>query len=105
VCIWCLTDKAFGQRCRDVDHVLAIVEYEQDLPVANKCCQPNEWVLGLHHQPECRRDRRWHELGIGQRREINEEDRPVKSLGQHMCDGHGNGGFAYELVASFSVCL
>jgi hypothetical protein len=63
----CLVDNAFGQRCRNADHVLAIVEYEKKLFVADKGQQTSERVLALHHQPECRCDRCRHKLRIGQR--------------------------------------
>src|SRR5260221_13365740 len=46
-----LTDEAFGQCCRNTDHVLAIVEHEEDLPVANKGQQTNDRVLGCTTSP------------------------------------------------------
>src|SRR5271167_4083924 len=84
--LWCLADDTFGQRCRNADHVLAIVEHEEDLPVANKGQQTNEWVLSLHRESQCRRNRRRHELRIGQRSQIDEEDRVMKSTNQSMGD-------------------
>src|SRR5580658_3911366 len=56
VCMGCLADKAFGQRCHDVDHVLATVEHQEDLPFTNKSQQASEWVPRLRHEPECRPD-------------------------------------------------
>ena len=44
-----LADDAFGQRCRNADHVLAIVEHKEDLPVADKGQQTNERVPSLQH--------------------------------------------------------
>src|SRR4029077_6445184 len=41
--------------------------------------QTNERVLGLQHEPERRRNRCRHELRIGQRSQINEEDRVMES--------------------------
>jgi hypothetical protein len=90
----CLADDAFGQCCRNADHMLATVEHEQDLPVANKGQQTNEGVLGLHHEPERRCDRSRHELGIGQSSQIDEEDRTMESINQRMSDGDCYGGFA-----------
>ena len=92
--LWCLADDAFGQCCRNADHVIAIVEHEQDLPVANKSQQTNDRVLGLHHEPECRCDRSRHELGIGQSSQIDEEHRIMESINQRMSDGDCYGGFA-----------
>src|SRR5277367_715681 len=86
VCLWCLTDDAFGQCCRNADHVLAIVEHEEDLPVANKSQQTNERVPGLQHEPECRCNRCRHELGISQRSRIDEENRVKESINQRMSD-------------------
>ena len=90
----CLADDAFGQRRHNADHVLAIVEHEEDLPVTDKGQQTNERVLGLHHQPECRRNRCRHELRIGQRSQIDEEDRVMESINQRMSDRDCHGGFA-----------
>ena len=80
--MWCLAHDAFGQCRRGADHVLAIVKHEEDLLVANKGQQTNERGLGLDHEPECRCDRGRHELGIGQRSQINEEDRAMESISQ-----------------------
>jgi len=41
----CLADDAFGQRRHNADHVLAIVEHKEDLPVTDKGQQTNERVL------------------------------------------------------------
>src|SRR5580692_9930374 len=90
----CLADDAFGQRCRNADNMLAIVEHEQDLPVANKGQQTNDRVLGLHHEPEYRRDRCRHELGIGQSSQIDEEHRALESANQRMSDRDRYGGFS-----------
>src|ERR1700722_1752260 len=84
--LWCLADDAFGQRCRNADHVLAIVEHEEDLLVADKGQQTNERVLGLYQEPECRCDHSRHELGIGQHSQIDEEDRVMESINQRMSD-------------------
>src|SRR6202453_2100659 len=88
-----LADDAFGQRWRNADHMLAIVEHDEKLLVANKGKQTNERVLGLHHEPECRRDRRRHELGIGQRSQIDEEDRVMESINHRMSDRDCHGRF------------
>src|SRR5580698_4916218 len=61
----------------------SIVENKEDLPVADKGQQTSEWVLALHHQPECQCDRCRHELRIGQRSQIDEEHRVMKSINQH----------------------
>src|SRR6476620_3128240 len=92
--LWCLADDAFGQCCRNADHVLATVEHEEDLPVANKGQQTNERVLSLHREPECRRNRGRHELRIGQRSQIDEEDRVMKSINQRMGDRDCYGSFS-----------
>ena len=94
VCLRCLADDAFGQRCRNADHVLAIVEHEEDPPVANKGEQTNKRVLSLYREPECRRNRRRHELRIGQRSQIDEEDRVMKSINQRMGDRDCYGSFS-----------
>jgi hypothetical protein len=41
----------------------------------------------LQHEPERRRNRCRHELRIGQRSQINEEDRVMESINQRMSDG------------------
>ena len=70
----CFADDPFGQhRCR-VDHVLAIVENEEDLLVAEKRDKTAERIVGLNHKPKRRGDRRWDELGIGQRTQIDKEN-------------------------------
>src|SRR5580698_10542062 len=92
--LWCLADDAFGQCCSNSDHVLATVEYEKYLPVANKGQQTKERILGLHHQPERGRDRCRHELGIGQRSQIDEEDRAMESINQRMSDRDCYGSFS-----------
>jgi len=60
--------------------MLAIVEHEKDLPVANKARQAPQRILGWHHKPERPRNRRRHELGIGQCGQIDEENRPVETI-------------------------
>ena len=92
--LWRPADDAFGQCCRNADHVLAAVEHEEDLVVANKGQQTNERVLGLQHEPERRRNRCRHELRIGQRSQINEEDRVMESINQRMSDGDCHGRFS-----------
>src|ERR1700749_4826518 len=92
--LWCLADDAFGQRCRNVNNMLAIVKHEQDLPVANKGQQTNDRVLRLHHEPEYRRYRCRHEFGIGQCSQIDEEHRALESVNQRMSDRDRYGGFA-----------
>jgi len=74
--------------------VLAIVKHEEDLLVANKGQQTNERVLGLDHEPECRCNRGRYELGIGQRSQINEEDRAMESISQRMGDRDCHGCFS-----------
>ena len=93
--LWCLADEALGHRCRNADYVLAIVEHEEDLPVANKGQQTNERVLSLHREPECRRNRRRHELRIGQRSQIDEEHRIMESINQTMSDRDCHGRFPH----------
>src|SRR5450631_1689834 len=92
--LWCLADDAFGQCCCNADHVLATVEHEKYLPVANKGQQTNERLLGLHYEPERGRDRWRHELGIGQRSQIDEEHRVMESITQRMSDRDCYGCFA-----------
>src|SRR6202453_2442236 len=92
--LWWLADDTVGQRCRNADHVLAIVEHEEDLPVANKGQQTDERVLSLHREPESRRNLRRHELRIGQRGQIDEEDRVMKSINQRMGDRDCYGSFS-----------
>src|SRR6202522_3527334 len=92
--LWCLADDTFGQGGRNADHMLATVEHEEDLPVANKGQQTNERVLGLHRETECRCDRSRHELGIGQRSQIDEEHRIMESINQTMSDRDCYGCFA-----------
>src|SRR5271170_5790123 len=82
--LWRLADDAFGQCCRNADHVIAIVEHKEDLLVANKGQQTNERVLSWRHVPDCRRNRCRHELGIGQCSQIDEEDRVMESINQRM---------------------
>src|ERR1700733_7694043 len=77
--LWCTANDAFGQCCSNADHVLAIVKHKKNLPVANKGQQTNEWVLGLQLESEYRRNRRRHELGIGQRSQVDEENCVRKS--------------------------
>ena len=88
-------DEAFGQCCRNTDHVLAIVEHEEDLPVANKGQQTNDRVLGLHHKPERRCNRSRHELGIGQRSQVDEEHRVMETINQRMSDRDCHGRFSH----------
>src|ERR1700739_2125787 len=92
--LWCLADDAFGQCRRNADHVLATVEHEEDLLVANEGQQTNQPVLGRHYQPACRCDRSRHELGIGQRSQIDEEHRVMESITQRMSDRDCYGRFA-----------
>ncbi len=92
--LWCLADHAFGQCRRNIDHVFAIVEHEENFLVANKGQQANERILGSHHEPECRRDRRRHQAGIGQCSQVDEEDRVVESITQRMSDGNRYGRFS-----------
>src|ERR1700733_2959280 len=92
--LWCLADEAFGQCCRNADYVLAIVEHEEDLPVAYKGQQTNERILGLHHEPERRCDRCRYKLRIGQRSQIDEKHRIMESINQRMSDRNCYGRFA-----------
>ena len=89
-----LADNAFRQRRHNADHVLAIVEHKEDLPVTDKGQQTNERVLGLHYQSERRRNRCRHELRIGQRSQIDEEHCIMESINQRMSDRDCHGGFA-----------
>jgi hypothetical protein len=75
-------------------HLASLIEHEEDFLVANKGQRTNERALGSHHEPECRRDRRRHELGIGQCSQIDEEDRAMESMTQRMSDGDCYGRFS-----------
>src|SRR5580658_9476006 len=92
--LWRLADDTFGQRCRNTDHVLAIVEHEEDLPVANKGQQTHERVLGSHHEPECGCNRCRYKLGVRQRSQVNEEDGATESINQSMSDRDSYGSFS-----------
>ena len=92
--LWCLADDAFGQRRRNADHVLAIVEHEKHLLVANEGQQTNERVVGSNHEPKGRGDSGRNELRIGQRGQIDEEDGAIESINQRMSDRDRNGRFS-----------
>src|SRR5271169_3968543 len=92
--LWRLADDAFGQRCRNADHMIAIVEHEKDLFVADKGQQTNDRVLSWSHQPERRRDHCRHELRVGQRGQVDEENRTFETVNQGMSDRGRYGGFS-----------
>ena len=72
------TDDPFGQCGCRVDHMLAIVEDEKDLPVANKGRKALQRIFCLRHKPDCRCDGRRQRLDIGQCGQIDEENRSVE---------------------------
>jgi hypothetical protein len=90
----CLADDSFGDHCSRVDHMLAIIEHKKYFPLTNKCGQTAQRILGLHHKPERPRDWRRDELGISQRCQIDEENRPVEAIQQHVGDGYGDSGLS-----------
>src|ERR1700683_3639728 len=92
--LWRFANNALGECRRNADHVLATVEHQEDLPVANKGEQTNDRVLRWHYEPERGRDRCRHELGIGQCSQIDEEDRVMESITQRMSDRDRYGCFA-----------
>jgi hypothetical protein len=55
--------------------------------------QTDERVFSLHHEPECRRNRCRHELGIGQRSQID-EDRIMESINQPVSDSDCHSRFS-----------
>ena len=94
VCLRGLTDDPFGQCSGRVDHVLTIIEHKKYFLVANKGGETAQRILGLHHKPERRCDRCRYELGIGQRGQIDEENRPVETIRQRVGNGDGDSGLS-----------
>jgi hypothetical protein len=66
----------FGHHRRNVDHMLAIVEHEGDLLVADKGQETAQRIRVA--PPERPRDRRGYKLGIGQRGETDKKTPPLK---------------------------
>src|SRR5258708_39862316 len=97
--LWCLADDPFGQRRCRVDHVLAVVENQEDLLVAEKRHTTAERIVGLNHEPERRGDCRWDELGIGQRAQIDKGDRAAEAVQECMRNRNGDGRLAYAAWA------
>ena len=64
-----------GQRRGRVDHVLAVVEHQQELPAGQRMWPRAAGdVAGAEFEPDRRGDRGRNQAGIGKRRELGEPD-------------------------------
>ena len=79
--------------CR-VDHVLTVVEDQEDLLVAYKCHETPEGISSLDHETESRGHCGWNELGICQHAQVDKANGAAEAVQQCMCNRNGDGGLA-----------
>src|SRR6476661_9732608 len=91
----CFADDPFSQFRRRIDHVLAVVENEEDLPAAQECHKAAVRIVSLDHEAERRGDCGWNELGIRQRAQIDKGNGTTETAQQCVRHRNGHGGLAY----------
>ena len=77
--VWTHAYEALGQVGRRIDDVLAIVEYQQKMSRANIASDGLRGHLAAELQPERAGHRGQHEIGIGQRRQVDKPTTVVES--------------------------
>src|SRR6201987_4388468 len=74
--------------------MLAIVEDKEYFLVADKGRWTAQGILGLHYEPKSAGDCRRHEFSVGQRDQVDEENRSVETIQQRAGNRNGDGSLS-----------